>query len=144
PFGPISAWISPGRRSSETPSVARSAPNDLLRFDSSRIGSAMTLSMPGLSGEKPNKASPRKEYRTEQDQAKEELPALRQSTQYVFEDHEQHGAGQRPEQATDTAQDNQHDQFTRHVPGEHGRADEAVEISEQRPRKAGNRSRDRE
>src|SRR5690606_34304981 len=90
PFGPISAWISPGRRSSETSSVARSAPNDLLRFDSSRTGSVKILSMPGLSGEKPQKTSARKEHRTEQDQAKEELPALRQSAQYVFEDHEQH------------------------------------------------------
>src|SRR5690606_33862166 len=102
PFGPISAWISPGRRSSETSSVARNAPKDLLRLESSRTGSAMTLSMPGLSGEKPHKAAARKEHRAEQDQAKEGLPALRQSAQHVFEDHEQHGTGQRPEQTTDT------------------------------------------
>src|SRR5690606_2415737 len=115
PFGPISAWISPGLRSRLTSSVAFSPPK---LFDSllmSRIGSAMAR----LPGHEADNAAAREQHDAEQDEAEEELPALGQPAEHEFQQNIEDGAGDRPEQAARTAEDDQHDQFARHLPRHH-------------------------
>src|SRR5690606_13144789 len=89
PFGPISAWISPCRRSRLTPSVALSAPKFFRRLESWRTGSAMAR----LSGQKPEKSPAREQHHAKQDQTEEELPSLGDAAQRIFEQHIDHGPG---------------------------------------------------
>ncbi|MCY1249535.1 hypothetical protein D9M72_630780 [compost metagenome] len=93
--------------------------------------------MTRLSADQAEQSAAGKEHDAEQDEAKEELPALGDAAEHVFEEHEDHGAGDRPEQPSLAAENDEHDQFTRHVPGEHRRADEAIEVGIERAGKSG-------
>src|SRR5690606_4103126 len=103
PLGPISAWISPGRRSSETCSVAFSAPKDLERSRMSRTASAMALPP----GEQPDQPAAREQHDAEQHEPEEQLPAFGQAAKDEFEHHEQHRAGHRASEPADAAENDQ-------------------------------------
>src|SRR5690606_27691485 len=120
PLGPISAWISPGLRSSVMSSVALSAPNALLRFLISRTGSAMAR----FARNKAKQPLACEQDDAEQDQAEEELPVFGDAAQREFEQHIDDGSGDRAEQTGLAAEDDEHDQLARHLPGQHRRADE--------------------
>src|SRR5687767_4040334 len=133
PFGPISAWISPAQRSRLTLSVAFSAPKLFRRFRMARMVSAMA-SFPRQQADKP---PARKQDDAKQDKAEEELPTLGEAAENGFEQHEKHGAGNRSEQPARAAQNDEHNEFARHLPGEHRGADEAIEIGKQRAGESG-------
>src|SRR5690554_6087152 len=107
PFGPISAWISPGRRSSVTPSVAFSAPKDLRKSLMSRMASTMALPP----SQKSDKATACEENDAKEHEPKEELPALGEPAEQELEHHEQHRTGNGSGKTPDTAKDDQHDEF---------------------------------
>src|SRR5690606_19920883 len=132
PFGPISAWISPGLRSRLTLSVAFRPPKLFERFRMSMTGSAMTH----LARDQTDDAAAREKHDAEQDEAEEKLPALGDAAEHEFEQHREDRAGHGPEQPPRSTEDDQHDQLSRHVPRHHGGGHEAVEVCEKRTRDA--------
>src|SRR5215207_9279600 len=71
PFGPISAWHSPVRRSSDTSSVTRSAPKLFSRPRSARTGSAGTPASKDA-----GQPAAREEHDEDQEGAEDEAPVL--------------------------------------------------------------------
>src|SRR5918996_2105290 len=127
PFGPIWAWISCGWTVSETPSVARSAPNDLVRPCTSRSGSVMTR----RSRDEADQAAAREQHDAQEDQAQDQLPALGDPADDGLQQDEQGSAGERPEQPADAAQNHEDHDLAGLMPGQHRRTDEAVQLDEQ-------------
>src|SRR5690606_25947765 len=140
PFGPIRAWISPGRRSMLTWSVASSAPKLFTRSEMTSTGSAMALPP----RQQADDAAAREQYDAEQGEPQEELPALGDAAQPELQHDEDHRAHDRTEQTPDAAEDDEHDELARHLPGQHGGADEAVEVREERTGEPGDHAGDDE
>jgi len=84
-----------------------------------------------------NEATPGEQQHGQQRRTQEELPVLGDAAEGVFEQHEQAGADHRAEQPRDPAQDDEHHNLARQVPGHHRRTDEAVEIGIERAGEAG-------
>jgi hypothetical protein len=88
--------------------------------------------MTRLADKQTNDAAARKQHDAEQYQAEEELPALGKTTERELEKDEQHRASDGTEQPAGAAEDDKDDQFAGHLPGDHRRADEAVQIRVER------------
>src|SRR5690554_2973231 len=82
PLGPINAWISPGRRSSETSRVASSAPKRLCRPSS--LSTASLIAFP------PRQPA---HHAVLGEQHQEQLPVLGQPAQQGLHHDEQNGPG---------------------------------------------------
>src|SRR5262245_20606055 len=145
PFGPISAWISPGATESETLSTATTPPKRFARPSMTRIGSA--------TGEPPNEESParnareslrREQHDSKQDDPNGKLPVDRVCGEHFLQNEQRH----RPEEPAVViahAAENHHDhQLARLGPVEKIRIDVAVLVREERASGAGKRAADRE
>src|SRR6056297_1763488 len=139
PLGPITAWISPGRRSRLTSSQARTAPKDLLNPLVVRMGSVMRHPP---ARQKPDDATPCEEHDQKKEKAEPDMPERADSAQHMFERDEERRPRHRPVKPPDSAEDHEDHDLAAHLPGEHAGAHEAVEIGKERAREPGNRARD--
>src|SRR5690554_2568117 len=89
PLGPIRAWISPGRRSSETSRVACSAPKRLFRLSS--VSTASLILLPPC--QPAHYAMLGEQHHKQQHHTEEQLPVLGQPAEQGIHHHEQHGTG---------------------------------------------------
>src|SRR6185312_12817778 len=78
PFGPMTAWSSPGSMASETLSVATRPPKRLVRPTTERSGSA-TGALAALARQEPEDATARKQHDEDQDRPHDHLPVLGQA-----------------------------------------------------------------
>src|SRR6185295_16844480 len=85
PFGPMMAWVSPSSTFRLTPSVARSAPKLLTRFETSSIGL----------GEDAGEAAAEEDHGKDQQRPEDHLPVLRPSREQVLEQQQGEGADHR-------------------------------------------------
>jgi hypothetical protein len=131
PFGPISAWISPGTRVIDTLSVAVSAPKRRVRPRVSRTGSAMRRAAPQI---RPTRR-PGRTARPSAAAHPADVPVIAEASEPCSSATNRHPR-HRAEQPRDAAEDDEDHDLARHLPAEHRRADEAVEIGEQRARRA--------
>src|SRR5690625_3783218 len=113
PLGPMTAWTSRGRISSERSSLAVRPPKRLTRDLVASSASAMRFSglthglLPGLQNSE--EATSGEEHHQDQDGSQEELPVLCEVGDEVFQLQQHDGADQRAEEAPETTQ-NYHDQ----------------------------------
>src|SRR4029453_18685024 len=125
PLGPIRAWISPGRTSIETLSVAIRPPKRLIRPVAASSGSTMAAPEQGID------AAPGVERDQHQHGAEHDLPVLaptlaqevEQRLQRFLQHEEGDGAVERPEQRAHAAQHDDDDQVARLHPRHNGGRD---------------------
>src|SRR6267154_4452538 len=138
PLGPIRAWISPGRTSIETESVAKRPPKRLISRSVESSGSAMTAPEQGVDAA----------LGVERDQhehgPERDLPVfaptlaaeIEQRRQRFLQREESNGAVERAEQRAHAAQHDDDDEVARLHPRHHGGHDIFVVIGEQDAREA--------
>src|SRR6056297_2518808 len=137
----MTAWISPARRSRFTPSQAVTAPNCLVSPWVARTGSVMGCRPPR---QQTNDPAPGEQDHCKQQQAEINVPELRKLAEEMFERYEKRRPRHRPAEPADTAEDDQHDDFTTGLPAEHRGTDEPVQIGKQGPGQPGYGSGDDE
>src|ERR1700704_2854765 len=133
PLGPIRAWISPGRTSIETESVAKRPPKRLIRRSVESSGSAMTSPEQGVDAAFGVERD-QHQHRTEHD-----LPVftptlaaeIEQRRQRFLQREEGDGAVERAEQRAHAAQNDDDDEITRLHPRHHGGRDIGALVGEQ-------------
>src|SRR5947207_10378726 len=108
PFGPITAWTSPGSTASETSLVATSPPKRLVNPSVASSGSAMA---PRASAEDAEQPPFREQHDEDQQRPQHRLPMLGQARQHAFEDQIGRRAEYRPDQRGDAAEDHHHDEL---------------------------------
>src|SRR5882757_4581183 len=133
PLGPIRAWISPGRTSIETESVAKRPPKRLIRRSVESSGSAMTSPEQGVDAA----------FCVERDQHQHrpeyDLPVfppalaaeIEQRRQRLLQHEEGDGAVERAEQRAHAAQNDDDDEIARLHPRHHGGRDVGTLVGEQ-------------
>src|SRR4051794_17061413 len=106
PFGPMTAWISPGMTESVTSASAGSPPNRLLSPDIA--SSASAIAVPALAVPADPDQAEQARFRTQHDDdqqwAEQCRPVLGPARQHAFEQQIGGGAEYRPDQRTDPAQ----------------------------------------
>src|SRR5215212_8561795 len=122
PFGPMTAWSSPGATARLTSSVTTSAPKLLRRWFSSSIGSAMAVSPE----EAHDPAAGEEDYQN-QEWAEDHLPVLGEGRQLLLEEQERGGAEDGAMERREPAQDHHEDELARALPGHEGGAHERSE-----------------
>src|SRR4029450_14005784 len=133
PLGPIRAWISPGRTSIETLSVAIRPPKRLIRPVAASSGSTMAAPEQGID------AAPGVERDQHQHRSEHDLPVfapalaqeVEQRLQRFLQHEEGDGAVEWPEQGAHAAQHDDDDEVARLHPRHHGGRDVGTLVGEQ-------------
>src|SRR3546814_9263039 len=93
--------------------------------------------MARLAAQQADDAAAREQHHRQQDEPEHELPAVGPAAEEALQQDEERGAGERPEEAPDTAEDDEDADLARALPGQHRWADEAVQLGIERAREAG-------
>src|SRR5580700_5782167 len=108
PLGPITAWNSPGGRSSVMASAATTPPKRLLNPSICRSGSAIAAAL-----EQPFDAAVHIDGNQEQQRPEDQSGIFGKPRQSLLEHQKRRGADQRPEQGAESAQHHHDDQIAR-------------------------------
>src|SRR4051812_31682180 len=125
PFGPMTAWISPGRTSSETPSVTASPPKRLRNPSRRRIGSATARA------QQADQPAAQEQHGQHQQRAEDEPPMRGQMAQPFLQPEDRQRAEHRAEGAAEPAEDDHEQQVAGTLPGEEGGRDELRRVRQQ-------------
>src|SRR5436305_5455885 len=137
PFGPMTAWISPGATESDTSPVATMPPKRLVSPLVSSTGSAT----PARSHrEEPVQTGLREQHDQDQDRAEHGLPVLGQPRQHALKDQVGGRAEHRPDQRAETAEDYHHQDLARARPMHDRWRYEQRQIGEEGTRDAADRA----
>src|ERR1700682_584454 len=113
PLGPITACVSPWRPSKSMPSLARSAPKLFVRPLTSSIGFM----------EDSGETALEEDHREHQQGAEDDLPVLGPAFEDLLDEHQREGAGQRPCDARNAAEDHHEHEVARLHPAHEPRGD---------------------
>src|SRR3954463_15079435 len=120
PFGPITAWISPTARPSDTSFTAARPPK---RFESAAVRIAISSIATRLLGKQarnqPLKSARERQHDRHDYEAFDQLPVLGQPFQRFLQPHDDDGSKQRPGDAALAAEHDHHQGNRRLVPAEH-------------------------
>src|SRR5690349_9442355 len=129
PLGPITAWISPGARDSETSPVATRPPKRLVR---PAVSSSASATAPPRDRKEPVKAGLREQHNQDQQRSEHRLPMLGQARQHAFEYQVCRGAEHRADLRAETAEDHHHHDLAGPGPMHDRRRDEQGQVGEER------------